>query len=192
MNHFEYTEARNGQIVSHRSGSIPSDRVARTMLELMAGKTPSLMIDAMELATLPPEKRKEKEPPRSNKEHCDVTFPPSNAWVNPETMEVQIVLAANDVKDDEYRVDLEGDIIIVTFDRKREEGSMPPVYDWRGLRFVTNEIAKFKFDPLYHDASTTDVKLERGCLWITMQPRKEVKPVHKTIAGGLKKAKQEE
>ena len=36
------------------------------------------------------------------------------------------------------------------------------------------------------DASTTEVKMERGCLFITMQPREEVKPIRKTLAGGLK------
>ena len=28
--------------------------------------------------------------------------------------------------------------------------------------------------------------MERGCLFITMQPREEVKPIRKTLAGGLK------
>ena len=41
-------------------------------------------------------------PPRSNKNHCDATFPPSSAWVDPKTKEIKIVLAANDVMDDEY------------------------------------------------------------------------------------------
>lgn len=129
-------------------------------------------------------------PPRSNKKHCDVTFPPSNAYVDPKTKEIKIVIAANDVMDDEYRVDLDDDEIIVTFARKRDEEC--PIYDWKGLRFVKDEVVPFRFDPRFHDASTTEVKLERGCLFITMQPREEVKPIRKTLAGGLKKEEPKE
>lgn len=174
----EYTikETRNGQTRT-KKGYCPDSIVnfENIMMDLFSGHTPSLLTDVMTSAV----------PPRSNKKHCDSTFPPSSAWVDPKTKEIRIVLAANDVKDDEYRVDLDDDLIVVTFDRKREEDY--PIYDWKGLRFVKDEVIKFQFDQRFHDASTTDVKLERGCLFITMQPREEVKPIRKTLAGGLKK-----
>lgn len=122
---------------------------------------------------------------RSNKNHCPVTFPPSNAWIDSTTKELKIVIAANGVSEDEYCVELDDDKIIVTFDKK--EDNECPVYDWKGLKFVTNEVLPFSFDQRYHDASTAEVKLDKGCLYITIQPREEVRPIRKVLAGKLKK-----
>lgn len=172
----QYYTNRNGK-VQQGVKDVPDEffNFENVLSELFSGSDFPTMLTDMTASAIPP---------RSNKNHCDATFPPSSAWVDPKTKEIKIVLAANDVMDDEYRVDLDDDTIIVTFDRKREEDY--PIYDWKGLRFVKDEVAKFKFDQRFHDASTTEVKMERGCLFITMQPREEVKPIRKTLAGGLK------
>ena len=172
----QYYTNRNGK-VQQGVKDVPDEffNFENVLSELFSGSSFPTMLTDMTASAIPP---------RSNKNHCDVTFPPSSAWVDPKTKEIKIVLAANDVMDDEYRVDLDDDTIIVTFNRKREEDY--PIYDWKGLRFVKDEVAKFKFDQRFHDASTTEVKMERGCLFITMQPREEVKPIRKTLAGGLK------
>ena len=172
----QYYTNRNGK-VQQGVKDVPDEffNFENVLSELFSGNGFPTMLTDMTASAIPP---------RSNKNHCDTTFPPSSAWVDPKTKEIKIVLAANDVMDDEYRVDLDDDTIIVTFNRKREEDY--PIYDRKGLRFVKDEVAKFKFDQRFHDASTTEVKMERGCLFITMQPREEVKPIRKTLAGGLK------
>lgn len=174
---FNLYQNDNGR-VTRESGILPDDVTFDGLVNLlMRGGLPEFTD-----LVLPP-------PPRSNKAHCTASFPPSKAWVDPKTKEYKIILAANDVMDDEYQVDLDDNIIIVTFNRQREEGES--IYDWKGLRFVKDEVVKFKFDPRLHDASTAKVELTRGCLFITIQPREECKPIRKILAGGLKAPKEQ-
>lgn len=129
-------------------------------------------------------------PPRFNKNLCSNQFPPSNAGVDKKTKEYKILIAATDVAEDEYQVDLDDDKIIVEFDRKTKETDW--LFAYKGLKFVTNERLVFPFDQRVHDASTAKVTLNRGALLITLQPREEVKPIRKTLAGGIKKTETEE
>lgn len=176
---YEFYSNVNGK-ETRKSGTVAANDFDALIFDLISGKTPSLVTDVMN------KKVSAVVPPRSNKNHCDNSFPPSNAWVDPETKEIKIVLAANDVMDDEYQVDLDDDLIVVTFDRKPREADNV-FYDWKGLKFVKDEVVKFRFDQRMHNAATTEIKLERGCLFITMQPREEIKPIRKTLAGGIKK-----
>lgn len=124
--------------------------------------------------------------PRSNKSHCSETFPPSKGWANKDTKDFYIVVAANGVKPHQYRVDLENDVITVKFNRPKEDESNR-IYDWKGLKFVTDEELKFKFDTRFYDPNTVEAKLEDGNLIIHALPFKDQKTSNKrTIAGGLK------
>lgn len=121
-------------------------------------------------------------PRRSNRLSCDASFPPSSKWVDPETKILHIDIAACGVSDDEFRVDLENDNIIVQFGRKKDEKKL---YDFKGLKLVSDEKLSFAFDPRFHDASTATCKLDRGLLSIEVLPREEVRPVKKCLGGSL-------
>lgn len=124
-------------------------------------------------------------PKRFDKLDCPNQFPPSNKYVDSETKELHIDIAACGISENDYRVEVDNDVIRVTFG-KSKEAKESRLYSHKGLKLVTDEVLPFKFDPRFHDISTAKVVLENGILSITVSPREEVKPVKKLIGGQLK------
>lgn len=122
-------------------------------------------------------------PRKTNRLACSGAFPPSSKYVDPETKELRIGIAACGVNDDEFKAEINGNNIEVQFGRKADKEKM---YDYKGLKLVTDECLSFSFDPRFHDPSTAECTLKNGLLTITLQPREEVKPVKKLLGGTLK------
>lgn len=186
MKEYSYYSNINGK-ETKKSGTLPDDAPLPDFISKMPTFdnllenlfSPKLTLKALE--ALP-----DYTAPRSNKSHCSETFPPSNGWANKVTKDFYIVVAANGVKPDQYRVDLENDIVTVKFNRPKDDESNR-IYDWKGLKSVTDEELKFKFDTRFYDPSTIEAKLEWGNLIIHARPFKDQKASNKrTIAGGLK------
>ena len=122
-------------------------------------------------------------PPKSNRHSCNGVFPPNSKYLDPETKELHIDIAACGVNEDEFKAELDDNKIVVSFGRKENKDK---VYDYKGLKLVTNEVLTFTFDPRFHDASTARCELKNGLLSIVIEPRPEVKPTKKSLGGCLK------
>lgn len=161
-----------------KTGTLPDNAFDKVLENLFFGNTNNFLEDFFSSDRLIP---------RVNKEHCSGTFPPSNSYIDPDTKELRIVVACCGVSEDEYCVELDNDTIVVSFDRKNSDKNH--IYDYKGLKLVTDEVLNFKFDLRYFDTDTISVNLDKGLLVITMLPRKEMMPIRKTLAGSLKKQK---
>jgi HSP20 family molecular chaperone IbpA len=124
-------------------------------------------------------------PRRFDKSDCPNAFPPSNKYIDSETKDLHIDIAACGISENDFRVEVDNDIIRVTFG-KSKEAKESRLYSHKGLKLITDEVLPFKFDPRFHDISTAKVTLENGVLSITLSPRDEVKPINKVIGGNLK------
>lgn len=122
-------------------------------------------------------------PPKTNRIACNSAFPPSSKYVDPETKELHIDIAACGVKENEFKAEIDDNKIIVSFGRKENKDK---AYEYKGLKLVTDEVLSFTFDPRFHDASTAKCDLQDGLLSITVGPRPEVKPTKKLLGGLLK------
>lgn len=130
-------------------------------------------------------------PRSSNKEITKANFPKSTVYLDTKDKTYNILIDAVGVKENEYMVEVDGDKIVVTFDHKLTDKEKSVKLYSHKYRTITNETATFEFDPKTHNIDTADVKLENGCLSITIQPREELKPVRKVLGGGLKKEEEE-
>ena len=127
-------------------------------------------------------------PPSSNAGVTPKNFPKSSVYVDAQDKTYNILVDAMNVGDDEYRVEVDGNKIVVTFDHKlTEQDKRRKLYSHK-FRTITNEVIPFEFDPTTHDINTAVVKLEKGCLSIVIQPREELKPVKRVLGGGLTRA----
>ena len=122
-------------------------------------------------------------PPKTNRLSCTGVFPPNSKYVDPETKELHIDIAACGVNEDEFKAEIDDNKIIVSFGRKENKDK---VYDYKGLKLVTDEVLTFTFDPRFHDAATARCDLKNGLLSIVIEPRPEVKPTKKLLGGALK------
>jgi HSP20 family molecular chaperone IbpA len=123
-------------------------------------------------------------PHKTNRLSCNGAFPPSAKYVDPETKVLRIDIAACGVNEDEFAAEINDNQIEVQFGRKADKEKL---YDYKGLKLVTDEKLSFAFDPRFHDPSTADCVLKNGILTITLQPREEVKPIKKLLGGKLQK-----
>lgn len=117
-----------------------------------------------------------------NKEVCSNRFPVSTEYVDPTDKILYIDIAACGISEDEVRVDVDNDKVVVTFNKSKEAKSTR-LYAQKGLKLVTDEVLKFRFDPTFHDPNTAQVTLDKGILSITILPRPEMKPVRRQIFG---------
>lgn len=121
-------------------------------------------------------------PHKTNRLACNGAFPPSAKYVDPDTKILRIDIAACGVGEDEFKAEINDNQIEVTFGRKADKEKL---YDYKGLKLVTDEKLSFAFDPRFHDPSSAACELKNGLLTITLQPREEVKPMRKLLGGTL-------
>lgn len=129
-------------------------------------------------------------PVSHNRAICSDKFPVASEYIDSKTKELFIDIAACGIKKEEVKVDVDNDTIIVEF-KKDAEAQKSRLYMQKGLKLVTDETLKFKFDPMFHDPNTAAVTLEDGILSISLSPREEVKPIRKTIFGIAEKPAEE-
>lgn len=127
---------------------------------------------------------------KMNKSSCSGCFPPNSKYIDPDTKVLNIEIGAIGITENQYSVDIDGSQLIVRFDR--EPASKEKIYDYKGLKLITDEELTFSFDPRFHDPSTAECKLENGLLTISIQPREEVKPVKRRVGGSLAEKSLEE
>ena len=127
-------------------------------------------------------------PHKTNRLTCNGVFPPSAKYVDPDTKVLRIDIAACGVNEDEFKAEINDNQIEVQFGREAENEKL---YDFKGLKLVTDEKLSFSFDPRFHDPSTAECSLKNGLLTITLQPREEVKPIRKLLGGTLVTKKEE-
>ena len=121
-------------------------------------------------------------PHKTNRLSCDGAFPPSAKWVDPKTKVMRINIAACGCGEDDFKAEINDNQIEVQFGRKADDEK---IYDYKGLKLVTDEHLTFNFDPRFHDPTSTTCELKNGLLTITLQPREEVRPVRKLLGGTL-------
>lgn len=114
----------------------------------------------------------------------DKGFPKKNKYLDPDTKVLYLTVGAIGVKEDEFRADVDGDHIVIQFNHKPVEKEAM-LYDFKGLKMISDERVVFDYDPRFHDISTAECTLENGLLTISIQPREEIKPVKKQLGGSL-------
>lgn len=122
---------------------------------------------------------------RYNPSKVSSAFPPSNSWVD-ETGAVNIEIAATGCTEDDVYVEVEDGQVIVTF--QKEPVKEDRIYSQKGLKMVTDQVVKFKFNQLYNDPNKTKVELKNGLLSISIPKREELKIASGSVFGKRKEA----
>lgn len=171
----------NGRI---SSGSLDEKSINKVFNEFEIPSFSSALEDLFFGPGLAAKQLMQAAPRKMNKLSCACQFPPNSKWVDPETKVLHIDIAAVAVNEDEFRAEIDNDKIIVTFGRKAENEKL---YDYKGLKLITDEVLEFNFDPRFHDQTSAKCELKNGLLSITLDPREEVKPTKKVLGGTFTK-----
>lgn len=121
---------------------------------------------------------------------ADTGFPKATQYVTPNDKVWHLRINAEGIVEGEYQIDYDDGVITVEFDHKPTEEDKI-LYQYK-YRTITNEKRSFEIDPRTWDIDSAVVALKNGSLTITVQPREEVKPVKKTLAGLIKKETEED
>lgn len=126
-----------------------------------------------------------KAPARFIKSESSSAFPPHSKWISEDkVLHYEIGLCG--ISENDIKVDVDDNKIIIKI--KKDAADEKRVYSYKGLKLPTDESLELKFDPKFYNVNTTEVKLENGLLEIKMQPRDELRPVHKSLFGKLTEA----
>lgn len=121
---------------------------------------------------------------------ADTGFPKAMQYVTPDDKVWHLRINAEGIVEGEYQVDYDDGLITVSFDHKpTEEDEILYKYKYKT---ISNEKRSFEIDPRTWDIDTAVIDLKNGSLTITVQPREEVKPVKKTLAGKIRVTEEEE
>lgn len=124
-----------------------------------------------------------KTPARFLKSESSSAFPPHSKWVSEDkVLHYEVGLCG--VSENDIKVDVDDNKLIIKI--KKEASEEKRAYSYKGLKLPTDEVLELKFDPKFYDVNTTSVSLECGLLSISMEPRKELKPIKKSLFGQLK------
>ena len=163
---------------THEVHEIPADAPFDDILRLLMGhNTVSVKNDVA--------------PVRFNKQECNESFPPSSKYIDVNDKVLHIDVAACGIKEEDVNVTVDDNYIIITFN-KDKEALKSRIYSQKGLRLITKDELRFKFNPMYHDPNTLSGTLEAGILSLEMKPRAELKPLKKTVFGKLDLSKKDE
>lgn len=124
-------------------------------------------------------------PAKLEKQICDVSFPPSNVTINPDTKVMTISCALAGVAEDEFNLEFVNDTLKLRVKKHNADSKDESIYLQRGLKLAYDNQISWKIDLRNYDRDSIECKFENGLLTITIQPSEATKPMTKKLFGKL-------